>query len=400
MKEIDLENVSGDDFESICREIFSKYYKVEVDKTPLVGDGGKDLIIRLPEPVYVECKHHKSTVGRPVVQKLHSAMTTDWVKKGIVVTTGSFSPDAIKHISNNNLPIELIDGKKLNEIALSVGIKLYFGYDVQVKEFMIDAPNKKDLHQMAIDHFGFVKSKPYSIEKQATIKEETQYFAYFTVDYTINQEFYNTKKDYLIHSINDGGKLFLDAESLEQISIEISTFYSHTEFKPTSECDNPPHIDPPHIRSDVENAAYEAIISSYSCEVPYVTTNNQNRVKKITPSKSHIQLSNYSMVYLPWCDVQYTILGKKREAKYLFNGTLFLELDSYICEICGKHDPENTYLCNECGSLVCSGHHRTCNICGKDICSKCGWRYKAGFLKTRIACDECVRKHPELKLKP
>ena len=115
--------MDGEEFEILCKEIFSKFYNVDVDKTPLVGDGGKDLIIRMPEgAVYVECKHHhNSTIGRPIVQKLHSAMVTDWVKKGIIVTTGTFSKQAEDHIEKNSLPIELIDGHKFKEMAESVG---------------------------------------------------------------------------------------------------------------------------------------------------------------------------------------------------------------------------------------------------------------------------------------
>ena len=43
--------------------------------------------------IVVECKH-TSTVGRPVVQKLHSAIATfdfDGPKRGMVVTTGRFT---------------------------------------------------------------------------------------------------------------------------------------------------------------------------------------------------------------------------------------------------------------------------------------------------------------------
>jgi restriction endonuclease Mrr len=46
--------------------------------------------------IVVECKH-TGTVGRPVVQKLHSAIATfefDGPKRGMVVTTGRFTNPA------------------------------------------------------------------------------------------------------------------------------------------------------------------------------------------------------------------------------------------------------------------------------------------------------------------
>ena len=161
MKKIDLENMDGEEFEILCKEIFSKFYNVDVDKTPLVGDGGKDLIIRMPEgAVYVECKHHhNSTIGRPIVQKLHSAMVTDWVKKGIIVTTGTFSKQAEDHIEKNSLPIELIDGHKFKEMAESVGYELFYG---QLKEVPVKAGDYVDAKTV----LGYVgqPTKYYSVE--------------------------------------------------------------------------------------------------------------------------------------------------------------------------------------------------------------------------------------------
>ena len=95
MKQLFLEDSDGDTFESICQHIFEEYFHVMVERTPLVGDGGKDLKIHYPGGmVYVECKHQANPVGRPIVQKFHSAMITDHISRGIIVSTGGFSKDA------------------------------------------------------------------------------------------------------------------------------------------------------------------------------------------------------------------------------------------------------------------------------------------------------------------
>lgn len=400
MKEIDLEGMSGEDFEIICQEIFSKYYRVNVERTPLVGDGGKDLIIRFSDPVYVECKHHKSTIGRPIVQKLHSAMVTDWVKKGIIVTTGSFSPEAIKHVKDNSLPIELIDGKKLNEIAQSVGIKLFFGYDVKIKELMIPAPSDNTISQEAFNHVNIIKSYPYSIQSSYNYKSsKISFSAFYRVNYSINQDFYNSKKDFLIYSINTKGMLLLDAYNLSPIPKEFSSFYQNIPLVPTSECNNAPHIQSPRIRSDVENTAFDVLISRNSCQIPYMTSNNQHRVKSIVPSKSHIQLSDFSLVYIPDVTVDYSLLGRKLQSNYAFNGDSFIPLDLFSCDICKKKAISDLYLCNSCANIVCSEHHAVCNICGRTLCLNCATPYKAGFLKTRNVCKKCISANPNLKLK-
>jgi len=82
----------------------------------------------------VECKH-TGTVGRPVVQKLHSAIATfdfDGPKRGMVVTTGRFTNPAQEYAqrlqqNDDPHPIELLDGEDLREIADEIGLDLYNG---------------------------------------------------------------------------------------------------------------------------------------------------------------------------------------------------------------------------------------------------------------------------------
>ena len=84
--------------------------------------------------IVVECKH-TGTVGRPVVQKLHSAIATfdfDGPKRGMVVTTGRFTSPAQEYAdrlqqNDDPHPIELLDGEDLREVADEIGLDLYNG---------------------------------------------------------------------------------------------------------------------------------------------------------------------------------------------------------------------------------------------------------------------------------
>ncbi len=79
-----------------------------VIRTPATNDGGKDLVVSSNgDKTLVECKDWEKPVGRPVVQKLHSAMITEGAKKGKIMTTGSFTKEAREYIKENNLDIEL-----------------------------------------------------------------------------------------------------------------------------------------------------------------------------------------------------------------------------------------------------------------------------------------------------
>jgi restriction system protein len=68
----------------------------------------------------VECKlwnpdNFDSQVGRPVTQKLAGAMLADGVKKGLIITTATFSDEARKYVKKlpKEYEIQLMDGDEL-----------------------------------------------------------------------------------------------------------------------------------------------------------------------------------------------------------------------------------------------------------------------------------------------
>jgi len=88
-----LENVSPREFEDWCKILLERHFGCEVESTPYVGDKGRDLIIHHHDhKILVECKHQpNSSIGRPVVQKLDSAIRHDNAKHGLIITTGRIS---------------------------------------------------------------------------------------------------------------------------------------------------------------------------------------------------------------------------------------------------------------------------------------------------------------------
>lgn len=85
-----------------------------VQQTPYVGDYGRDAILQKDgEKLLLECKRYGdiSTVGRPEIQKFHSAIISDRAKSGFFVTTNKFTAKAKKHAAK--LGITPIDGNEL-----------------------------------------------------------------------------------------------------------------------------------------------------------------------------------------------------------------------------------------------------------------------------------------------
>ena len=76
-------------------------------------DGGVDLLLtRGSEKFLVQCKQWRAfKVGVSVVRELYGVMAAQGAAAGIVVTSGSFTPDAVEYGSGRN--VRLIDGPEL-----------------------------------------------------------------------------------------------------------------------------------------------------------------------------------------------------------------------------------------------------------------------------------------------
>jgi restriction system protein len=90
------------------------------------GDGGIDGIIKEDrlglESIYVQAKRWEGTVGRPVIQQFVGALHERKARKGVVITTSTFTKDAIQSAKDQTLKIILIDGVQLAEYMIEFGV--------------------------------------------------------------------------------------------------------------------------------------------------------------------------------------------------------------------------------------------------------------------------------------
>ena len=64
-------------------------------------------------------RYTNKTVGRPDIQAFAGALDMHRAKKGVFITTSSFSKDAFDYIGRIDKRIVLIDGAQLTELMLS-----------------------------------------------------------------------------------------------------------------------------------------------------------------------------------------------------------------------------------------------------------------------------------------
>lgn len=101
------------------------------------GDGGIDGIIKEDrlglDLIYIQAKRWEGTVGRPEIQKFAGALQGHRARKGVFITTSSFSRDALDFTSRIESKIVLIDGAALAKhmIDYNVGVSISQSYDVK-----------------------------------------------------------------------------------------------------------------------------------------------------------------------------------------------------------------------------------------------------------------------------
>jgi restriction system protein len=90
------------------------------------GDGGIDGIIKEDrlglEGIYVQAKRWEANVGRPTIQQFAGALQGHRARKGVVLTTSSFSRETTDYAKSLQTTIVLIDGTQLADYMIEFGV--------------------------------------------------------------------------------------------------------------------------------------------------------------------------------------------------------------------------------------------------------------------------------------
>lgn len=101
------------------------------------GDGGVDGIIREDklglELVYVQAKRWANNVGRPEVQAFIGSLEGLRARKGVFITTSTFSKDARDYVDRIEKRVVLIDGEELSRLMFEAGVAVTVTARYEVK---------------------------------------------------------------------------------------------------------------------------------------------------------------------------------------------------------------------------------------------------------------------------
>jgi restriction system protein len=135
-----LFNIQPDAFERLAQRLLRESGFIQVEVLGKVGDGGIDGkgIVKisgfLSFHVIFQCKRYKGSITPSQIRDFRGAMQGR-ADKGLFITTGTFTRDAIKEATRDGAPpIDLIDGdllcEKLRDYKLGVETKLIEKYDI------------------------------------------------------------------------------------------------------------------------------------------------------------------------------------------------------------------------------------------------------------------------------
>lgn len=90
------------------------------------GDGGIDGIIKEDrlglDAIYVQAKRWQGNVGRPDIQKFVGALQGQRARKGVFMTTSTFSAEAVDYVSRIDVRVVLLDGSQITRLMIDHGV--------------------------------------------------------------------------------------------------------------------------------------------------------------------------------------------------------------------------------------------------------------------------------------
>lgn len=142
-----LKSMEPSAFERLSQRILRESGFVKVEVTGKVGDGGIDGtgVLRMnliSFQVLFQCKRYAGSVSSGAVRDFRGAMQGR-ADKGLIITTGTFTPDARKEATRDGAPaIDLIDGEALcyllKDLKLGVDVREIRTEEVTVNEGFFD----------------------------------------------------------------------------------------------------------------------------------------------------------------------------------------------------------------------------------------------------------------------
>jgi len=404
-----LDDLSGFEFEDLMEDVFRNLGYENVRQAEKTADEGRDVIMEevvdgTRRAIVVECKH-TGTVGRPVVQKLHSAIATfdfDGPKRGMVVTTGRFTKPAQEYAerlrqNDDPHPIELLDGEDLREIADEIGLDLYNGRI----EILCDETLRP--YDPAADVAAPVQEAIRDIENIEAADLPTPYSQVTfrpVVAITADTNAVFETSVGVIHRINDRTRFVVQADrghprvaDNDVSTLVTENFHATVDLDIERFAETFDDVDERRYgqtQTEYKDWAVDRLQDHHTTTVTYTGDNNVTYNKTCEPNRSDISIQSIDPVYLP--EVRHTTdLGEYTYPyEYYAAGPSRVTTEDGIhrCVHCETNGTDETYTyCPNCGAIACDSHIKTEWLEQEPVCTGCAVTERFA-LKTKYFYDE------------
>ncbi len=361
-----LDSLDGYQFEDLVSRIMKKRGYLNIINKQSSRDLGKDIIMDDAQGnrIVVECKHQKF-VGRPIVQKLQGAMNHELTRnnlgsvKGIIVTSGTFSKEAIEYVKDISQNIELIDGKSLKKICDDLGLFVLNGKVQILVNKSFDNITENDAKNLSNNFYDKINGSKL-LKNSIFTKLSFEPICY--ISYNIGFDTYTSKRR--VDSYHRSGHIIIDGLDGEELSEELSNFLHKGIFKQKEIGEKYSKVKIPYkfTENDIEERAINKIIDEHTHFVGYFGGNNRYYTKECIPKKRDIDIKEFIPLYLPCWDNNLNILRRSYGQKFYVNGKNHFFIEDLLknCTICHKTkvDYSDMFLCFECGRITCWWHKK------------------------------------------
>jgi restriction system protein len=106
------------------------------------GDEGIDGVIREDrlglDTIYIQAKRWQGTVGRPDIQRFSGALQGQRARKGVFITSSTFSNEARQYANSIQTTIALIDGAQLADLMIDHNVGVTTAKHIEIKRIDSD----------------------------------------------------------------------------------------------------------------------------------------------------------------------------------------------------------------------------------------------------------------------
>ncbi len=319
----------------------------------------------------IECKYHNAQIGIEVVRDFHEKLLSLGLTKGIIVSVGGFSADAMSQAKV--LSMELWDlttlqdklGKMQPEALNRVDEALPVSEAVQNYIYPSHIRNNDKLALAADAALTF---QPYYFIEYHCFSQDR-----------VGGGLVNLESGGVVAVSGQNGQVHDSMTSvgvppalpkpgwlMECANLEPKTIYP-SDFTPSGLKIKPQiSVIRPSIReTEAKTIAHTEIAKNLSQPFRY-RVGNSSRQKVVRPRKSDIEITRSRLAFVPFLSIKLA----SNESSYnrlLQASTLkYVRDETALCRICSKNPA--ILLCETCGRTSCSDHSKQCLVCGKNLC--------------------------------